>query len=56
MARQARGDAALLLAAPIMGLLWAYIDGLGSVGFGLSTALFAALLFWVPTVYGSDPS
>jgi hypothetical protein len=56
MARQARGDVALLLAAPIMGLLWSYIDGLGSVGFGLSTALFAALLFWVPTVYGSDPS
>ncbi len=56
LGRQARGDAALLLAAPIMGLLWAYIDGLGGLGFGLATALFLGVLFWVPSVYGSDPS
>ncbi len=56
LGRQARGDAALLLAAPIMGLLWAYIDGLGALGFGLATALFLGVLFWVPSVYGSDPS
>lgn len=56
MARQALADAVLLLAAPVLALLWAYIDGLGSIGFGLAVALFAGLVFWVPSVYGSDPT
>lgn len=54
--RQARGDAALVLAAPLLGLLWAYVDVLGPVGFALATAIFAGILIWAPSMYGSDPT
>ena len=54
--RQFRADAGLLAAAPILGLLWAYVDDGGKVSFLLATVLAGAALFWVPTVRGSDPT
>jgi hypothetical protein len=56
LTRQFRADAALLAAAPILGLLWAYVDDGGKVSFLLATVLAGAALFWVPTVRGSDPT
>lgn len=54
--RQVRGDAAGLLFAPLFGLLWAYTDESGVTGFLAATALSAAVLFWLPSIYGSDPT
>lgn len=54
--RHLRGDLALVFAAPPLGLLWAYIDESGAGGFWVSTAVLAGLLFWIPSVYASDPS
>jgi hypothetical protein len=54
--RQAFGDAGLVIVAPILGILWAYINGLGPAGFGVATALLIGVLFWIPSCYGSDPS
>ncbi len=55
MPRQARADAVLLL-APLLGLLSAYIDESGPAGFVFSTVLAGGLLFWLPATYGSDPT
>jgi hypothetical protein len=54
--RQFRADAGLLAAAPILGLLWAYVDDGGKASFLLATVLAGAALFWVPTMRGSDPT
>ena len=56
LTRQFRADAGLLAAAPILGLLWAYVDAGGKASFLLATVLAGAALFWVPTVRGSDPT
>jgi hypothetical protein len=56
MPRQARADVVVVLLAPLLGLLWAYIDESGPAGFVLSTAMAAGLLFWLPSMYGSDPT
>ena len=56
LTKQFRVDAGLLAAAPILGLLWAYVDDGGKVSFLLATVLTGAALFWVPTVRGSDPT
>ncbi len=56
LGRQFRTDAVLLVAAPILGLLWSYFDGTGTAGFAGSTLLFAGVLFWLPSIYGSDPT
>jgi hypothetical protein len=56
LVRQFRADAGLLAAAPILGILWAYVDDGGKVAFLLATVLTGAALFWVPTVRGSDPT
>ena len=53
---QARADAAPLLFAPLFGLLWAYTDDSGVTGFLAATAVSAAVLFWLPSIYGSDPT
>jgi hypothetical protein len=55
-ARQLRGDAVPLVAAPALGLLWAYVDGSGVGGFLVATAVVAGLLFWLPQLLGSDPA
>lgn len=56
LGRQFRADAGLLAAAPILGILWAYVDDGGRDSFVLATALAGAALFWVPSVRGSDPT
>lgn len=55
LGRQARADGVLPFLAPVLGLLWAYVDGSGPRGFVVATALAAAVLFWVPQWLGSDP-
>lgn len=55
LARQARADGVLPFLSPVLGLLWAYVDGSGSRGFVVATALAAAVLFWLPQWLGSDP-
>lgn len=54
--RQALGDAVFVTLAPVLGVLWAYVEGLGGAGFGLATALLAGVLFWLPSAYGADPT
>jgi hypothetical protein len=56
LGRQFRADAGLLAAAPILGILWAYVDDGGRESFVLATLLAGAALFWVPSVRGSDPT
>ncbi len=55
MARQVRGDVVVAVLAPVLGLLWAYVDGSGAAGFAVATALAATVLFWLPQFLGSDP-
>lgn len=55
MGRQARADGVLPFLAPVLGLLWSYVDSSGVGGFVLATALSAAVLFWLPQWLGSDP-
>ncbi|HEX5493884.1 MAG TPA: hypothetical protein VFX70_04830, partial [Mycobacteriales bacterium] len=49
------GDLPPVFAAPLLGLLWAYFDNAGSNGFWASTVVLAGVLFWLPSVYASDP-
>jgi hypothetical protein len=56
LGRQLRGDAVLVVIAPLLGLLWAYVDGSGIGGFAAGSALMAGVLFWVPALFGSDPT
>lgn len=56
LARHVAGDVALVLPAPLLGILWAYIDSSGVGGFAIATALVASVLFWLPGVFGSDPT
>ena len=55
LARQARADGVLPFLAPVLGLLWAYVDGSGVPGFLAATVLAATVLFWLPQLLGSDP-
>jgi hypothetical protein len=55
-ARQVRGDAVPLVVAPVLGLLWAYVDGSGVGGFLVASVVVAAVLFWLPQLLGSDPA
>lgn len=54
--RQVWSDSAGLLFAPLLGLLWAYTDESGVAGFLAATALSAGVLFWLPSIFGSDPT
>jgi hypothetical protein len=56
LTRHFRADAGLIAAAPILGLLWAYVDDGGPTSWLLATVLSGATLLWVPTVRGSDPT
>jgi len=56
LVRQLRADAPLLSAAPLLGLLWAYLDSSGLAGFVGSTLLLACVLFWLASIVGSDPT
>jgi uncharacterized protein DUF3592 len=54
--RQLRADLPLLLPAPIVALLWTYVDGAGITTWATTTALLAALGLWLASIRGSDPS
>lgn len=54
--RQLRADAALLTPAPLVGLLWAFLDDGGVATWAGATALTAALAIWWTTLRGSDPT
>jgi hypothetical protein len=54
--RQLRVDAAVLAAAPVVGLFWAYVDSSGFAGFLGATVVCAAVGLWLWAVRGSDPS
>jgi hypothetical protein len=54
--RQLRGDAVGLVVAPVLGLLWAYVDSSGTGGFVVATVLCAGVLFWLAEYLGSDPA
>lgn len=56
MRRQARVDGVLAVAAPFLALMWAYINGTGPVGLAVSFVVLATIVFWLPSVYGSDPT
>jgi hypothetical protein len=51
-----RGDVLPAVAAPLLGLAWAYLDGTGVAGFLVATALAAAVIFWLAELLGSDPA
>jgi hypothetical protein len=55
-ARQLRVDAVPVAVAPVLGLLWSYVDGSGLGGFLVATGLLASVLFWLPETFGSDPA
>jgi hypothetical protein len=55
-ARQVRGDLVPVLIAPVLGILWAYLDSAGPGGFAVATALAAGVLFWLAQLLGSDPA
>jgi len=40
----------------LLGLLRAYIDGSGPAGLVVATMMAAGLPFWLPAVYGSNPT
>lgn len=54
--RQLRADGAVLVAAPMIGLLWAYMNDSGLDSALAATVLSAAVLLWLPTLLGSDPT
>ncbi|HEY9475928.1 MAG TPA: hypothetical protein VIS06_19015 [Mycobacteriales bacterium] len=54
--RHLRGDLTLVFTAPLLALLWAYVDGSGAAGFWFGSVVLAGVLFWVPSVYASDPT
>jgi hypothetical protein len=53
---QFRADLPLLVPAPIIALLWTYIEGAGIATLAATTALLAALGLWLAAIRGSDPS
>jgi hypothetical protein len=54
--RQLQADAGLLTVAPIVGLLWVFLDGGGALTWVCATVLTAALALWWAALRGSDPS
>jgi hypothetical protein len=53
---QFRVDAALLVPAPLIGILWAYLDDGGVLGWLGATAVTAALALWWAAIRGADPT
>jgi hypothetical protein len=54
--QQLRVDAALAVPAPLIGVLWAYLDDGGITSWLGATALAAATALWWAAVRGSDPA
>jgi hypothetical protein len=53
---QLRADAVLIVPAPLIGLLWAFLDGGGVWSWLGATVITAALALWLAAIRGSDPS
>jgi hypothetical protein len=53
---QLRVDAALVVPAPLIGALWAYLDNGGIASWLGATALAAAAALWWAAIRGSDPT
>ncbi|MGH4003952.1 MAG: hypothetical protein ACRDSO_07555, partial [Pseudonocardiaceae bacterium] len=53
--RQLRADAVLLTPAPVVALLWVYLDGGGVLTWACATALTATVALWWAALRGSDP-
>ncbi|MGU3291940.1 hypothetical protein [Williamsia sp. M5A3_1d] len=49
-------DAPAAVGAPVIGLLWVLVAGVGVIGFVAVTLLAAAAAIWVSAIGGSDPS
>jgi hypothetical protein len=56
LARQLVADLPLLLPAPLVALLWTWVDGGGLASWAALTLLLGALGLWVAALRGSDPS
>lgn len=54
--RQVRSDVVVLIAAPLLGLLWAYVNSGGPGSFVVATLLAAGVIFWLSQLLGSDPA
>jgi hypothetical protein len=54
--RQLQADLPLLVPAPVIALLWTYVDGGGLATWLSATALLAATGLWLAAVRGSDPT
>lgn len=54
--RQLRADAAMTVPAPLIGALWAYLDGSGFPGWLGATTVTAAVALWLAAHRGSDPT
>ncbi|HEY0500183.1 MAG TPA: hypothetical protein VGD48_30855 [Kutzneria sp.] len=54
--RQLRADIVLIVPAPIVGLLWAFLDGSGFWSWLGASVITAALALWLAALRGSDPS
>lgn len=55
MLRQVRVDVVAVVVAPLLGLVWAYLDEGGVATFAGATLLSAAGVFWLFQRLGSDP-
>ena len=54
--RQLRVDAVLIAPAPVVGLLWVFLDGGGILTWACATTVTAALALWWAAMRGSDPT
>jgi hypothetical protein len=54
--RQLRADVVLIVPAPVIGLLWAFLDGSGFWSWLGATVITASLALWLAALRGSDPS
>ncbi|MDQ4010288.1 MAG: hypothetical protein M3228_06200 [Actinomycetota bacterium] len=54
--RQLRADAALIAPAPVVGMLWVFLDGGGVLTWACATTLTAAVALWWAALRGSDPT
>ncbi|MGH3775517.1 MAG: hypothetical protein ACRDRR_07230 [Pseudonocardiaceae bacterium] len=54
--RQLQTDAVLVTPAPVVGLLWAFLDGGGVLTWACATSLTATLALWWAALRGSDPT
>jgi hypothetical protein len=54
--RQLRVDAVLIAPAPVVGLLWVFLDGGGVLTWVCATTFTATLALWSASLRGSDPT